>query len=151
MEKKCPIHFSFDDRSQRTREQLEAEGFVLHATETVRGRLHFPTQPSLTAGDAPSASAPATLGDVTLIHTPQLPTPYARLIQALWEHRLALTGTDVAAMAIALDVLSEHIDGELRRAYAVLPPLVFPARESIRVQGIFRGRSERPPLALEEE
>ena len=131
MDKKRPIHFNFDDRSLRTRAQLEAEGFILRETETLCGKLSFPTEPSLTAGDMPYAPVPTAggyggiPGPLIPFDTPQPPasghplpapplnTPYARLTQALWEHRLALTGTDVEARVDALRQVLWGIGEEL--------------------------------------
>ena len=47
--------------------------------------------------------------------TPQLDTPFARLSQALCDHRLALTGADLEAQHEALTVCQGHISQEFER------------------------------------
>lgn len=49
--------------------------------------------------------------------TPQLDTPYARLAQALAEHRLALTGDDLAAQRAALAFVQALVQAELQRMH----------------------------------
>ena len=115
MEKKRR-NFTRDEWGQPTREHLAAEGVFLDVGGFAvpvsgpdwphgGGRLApTPIPPSHTAGDplARYGLVSTTASNMTSTPTPQLDTPYARLAQALWDHRLALTGTDELARLHAL-------------------------------------------------
>ncbi len=126
MDKQHRNPFAFDDRSLRTLGQLKAEGlqFVEYGSLTipVQGTAgsHTPTSAPLTAGDVPYPPVPTTAGNMTSAPTPQLLTPYARLTQALWEHRLALTGTDVEARCQAMSAIYERVHHEWDQALEAL-------------------------------
>lgn len=85
------IVFTFDERSLRTREQWEAEGWQF----VKQGDLTIPVY----APQPPVSGRP--------LSTPQLDTPYARLTQALADHRLALTGTDLEEQCNAVAAIHQ--------------------------------------------
>ena len=103
---KRKITFHFDENSAMSLEQLEARGIFLDAQSHVQGRICFPTVQRYFLEQSGSLGMPL------------VDTPYRRLMQKFFDHRLALTGTDPAAQEAALDVLQALIHEELRKVRA---------------------------------
>ena len=106
MPQKHKITFHFDENSAMSPEQLEARGLFLDGQSHVQGRICFPTVQRYFLEQGGS------------LGMPRVDTPYQRLMQRLFDHRLALTGTDPAAQEAALDVLQALIHEELRKVRA---------------------------------
>ena len=100
------VIFHLDEDSVMSPGQLEARGIFLDGQAHVEGRICFPTVQRYFLDQGRS------------LGMPRVDTPYQRLMQKLFDHRLALTGTDPAAQEAALDVLQALIHEELQKVWA---------------------------------